>query len=216
MFYQFPIIRHIDDVLQAIEGASEFLVADRGDHITINYMVNTPTTFPPVCVPVRVEMHGQVVDGNWSSFEDPDAAMRRECRGIKFSKDDGRIICRPMQKFFNIGQIDETQPHLIDLSHPHDILEKLDGSFICPYKTSGGKFYVGTKMGSTDVADQAEFYMKQNPKYLDFSMDLINKGYTPTFEWCSRKQRIVVDHPEDQLILLAIRNIITGEYLRYD
>ena len=41
-------------------------------------------------------------------------------------------------------------------------------------------------------------------------------GKTPIFEWCSRKQRIVVDYPEDRLVLIAIRDNITGEYSTYE
>jgi len=37
-------------------------------------------------------------------------------------------------------------------------------------------------------------------------------GYTPIFEWTSRQQRIVIDYPEDRLVLLHVRNIETGEY----
>lgn len=39
---------------------------------------------------------------------------------------------------------------------------------------------------------------------------------TPIFEWCSRKQPIVIDYPEDKLVLTAIRHNITGEYFNYD
>jgi T4 RnlA family RNA ligase len=40
-------------------------------------------------------------------------------------------------------------------------------------------------------------------------------GLTPIFEWCSRKQRIVLDYKEDTLILTAMRNMKTGEYMDY-
>ena len=38
MFYKFPHIEHIDQVLPAIEGATEFVVADRGNFKVINYL----------------------------------------------------------------------------------------------------------------------------------------------------------------------------------
>ena len=41
----------------------------------------------------------------------------------------------------------------------------------------------------------------------------MQSGYTPIFEWCSNKNRIVISHPEDRLVLLAIRNTVTGEYI---
>lgn len=36
---------------------------------------------------------------------------------------------------------------------------------------------------------------------------------TPIFEWCSRKQRIVLDYPEDRLVLTACRENSTGQYV---
>lgn len=46
-------------------------------------------------------------------------------------------------------------------------------------------------------------------------MEWINKDYTPLFEWCSYKQQIIVSYPEDMLVLTAIRNNATGEYVRF-
>jgi RNA ligase len=40
--------------------------------------------------------------------------------------------------------------------------------------------------------------------------------YTPIFEFCSRSQRIVIDYPTADLVLLAIRNNLTGNYISYD
>jgi len=59
---------------------------------------------------------------------------------------------------------------------------------------------------------QAEVFIAQNPQYIDFARDCIGEGYTPIFEWCSNKNRIVLDYPEDQLILTSVRHMITGEY----
>jgi RNA ligase len=39
---------------------------------------------------------------------------------------------------------------------------------------------------------------------------------TPLFEWCSRKNRVVIDYPEDNLILTAMRYNDTGFYLDYE
>jgi RNA ligase len=45
--------------------------------------------------------------------------------------------------------------------------------------------------------------------------ECLDRGLTPIFEWCSRQQRIVVDYPEDRLVLIAIRDNVTGEYASY-
>jgi len=198
MHYQFPKISHINDVLPAIEGSSEFIVAERDGYKVVNYMVNQPDTFP------------EVTDYN--------SAVRRECRGLVFDSN-GNLISRRFHKFFNCGERDETQIDKIDLSKPHVILEKLDGSFVTPIPLGeypNQHIRWGTKMGITPVAMQAEEFVSTRPNYTDFAWLHIERNQTPIFEWCSRQQRIVLDYPEDQLVLLAIRDNITGEYKSYE
>jgi T4 RnlA family RNA ligase len=43
----------------------------------------------------------------------------------------------------------------------------------------------------------------------------IERGQTPIFEWCSKKQQIVISYPNDRLVLTAIRDINSGEYKSY-
>jgi RNA ligase len=207
MKYKFPHINTIDDVLPAIEGAPEFIVADKDDYIVVNYVVAMTDTFPEV----------NTAGGSAKMREEATRhkAIRRECRGIIFNKD-GSILSRRLHKFFNVNERDETLSHKIDFSQPHVILEKLDGSMITPIKI-GDHIRWGTKMGVTQVAMGAEEFVAKNPQYADFARWCIDDaGVTPIFEWCSRKQRIVVDYPEDRLVFVAARDIKTGEYANYD
>jgi RNA ligase len=142
------------------------------------------------------------------------AALRRECRGIVFDKE-GNILRRPYHKFFNLNERDETQFSQVDLSKPHSILEKLDGSMIVPYRVNG-RIVWGTKMGDTEVASPVHQFVADNPQYVEFFEACEIHNLSPIFEWMSRKQRIVIDHPVDRLVLTAIRNINTGQYLSYD
>ena len=48
MFYEFPLIEKLDDVLSAIEGRSEFVVAEREGFTVVNYIVAMDDTFPPI------------------------------------------------------------------------------------------------------------------------------------------------------------------------
>ena len=48
MDYQFPRIECLDDVLPAIEGRDEFIVATREWGTVVNYMVSMADTFPEV------------------------------------------------------------------------------------------------------------------------------------------------------------------------
>ena len=222
MNYEFPTIRNISDVLPAIEGRDEFVVAEKEGYTVINYNVMMADTFPDVCYMREVGMGVRLEDDDLSQpaptvmalMRDKNAAIRRECRGIIFDTETGDVIRRPFHKFFNVNEREETQDHVVDLSRPHAILEKLDGSMIAPFIVDGQMIW-GTKMGATDVAKPVEEFVDDD--YIDFAVFCISNGMTPIFEWCSRKQRIVLDYgSEDQLILTAIREIKSGRYLSQD
>ena len=103
----------------------------------------------------------------------------------------------------------------MDLTRPHRILEKLDGSMIRAIPFDFG-YRLATKAGVTDVALPAEVFVAEHPEYDEFIRHELSHGHTPIFEWCSRKQRIVLDYPEDRLVLTAVRVNDTGEYLSLD
>jgi RNA ligase len=192
LHYEFPRIEHIDDIKDAIKDKTEFFIAERDWGYVCNYMVTLPTSFPPV--------------------ESVNDAILRECRGIKFDKQ-GRIIARPYHKFFNIDERDGVRLHEVDFGKAHFIFDKLDGSMIHPLPIeNGATFHLSTKMGITEVAQTAERFLDDNLNYVRFMRDMIDAGWTPLFEWCSRKNRIVIDYPNDRLILTGMRNNITGEY----
>ena len=207
MNYEFPHITSISDVLPAIEGRDEFVVAEKEGYTVINYNVMMADTFPDVLASDDLRANHDHYE-----VENLHARLRRECRGIIFDTATGDIIRRPFHKFFNVNEREETQDHVVDLSRPHAILEKLDGSMIAPFIVNGQMIW-GTKMGATDVAKPVEEFVEAHPNYRQFAKYAIKLGYTPIFEWCSRKQRIVLDYREDQLILTAMRDIRTGEYL---
>jgi RNA ligase len=188
--YSFPRITSIDDVLPAIKDKPEFIVAERDHYNVVNYIVSTSDTFP-------------------EPLTEPDRILR-ECRGIIFGKD-GKVIARRLHKFFNVNEREETQMHSIDLSRPHKLLEKLDGSMITPIPI-GDHIRWGTKMGLTEVAFKAEEFIAKHPEYVAFAEYCIDNGTTPIFEFCSRKQRIVLDYPEERLVLTAVRDNTTGTY----
>lgn len=192
MYPKFPTILTLSDILPHIEGREEFQVADKGDYTVVNYMVAFEDTF------------------KWDPEDPAGSAIRRECRGLIFNKE-GALISRPYHKFFNVGEKEETQIDRVDLYEPHVVLEKLDGSMIRPLPTGNG-FRLATKAGITEVAENAELFIADKPEYSEFITDSLSSGYTPIFEWCSRQNRIVVDYPEDQLILTAIRYNQSGDY----
>jgi RNA ligase len=194
--YSFPLIKTIHDVLPVIAGKREFIVGERDWFTVINYAVQTEDTFPPV-----------------KSNED---AILRECRGIIFDAE-GQILSRPFHKFFNVGERAETQVSEIDVRNPHWRLEKVDGSMVRPlFSKENNGFRLATKMGITDVAMKAEVFLAQHPKYFKLFRFLHEAGETPLFEWIAPNNRIVIDYKEPNLILLAVRENISGLYMSFD
>lgn len=199
MNYEFPIIERIEDVLPAIEGRDEFIVAEREGYKVINYNVGFEDTFT-IDVNDVMENHGEMI---------PKGIMRRECRGLIFFPD-GKLMSRPFHKFFNVGEREETLVHNLDLTLPHVIMEKMDGSMIRPIRVNG-EIRLATKMGVTDTSIAAERLLSE---------DLLRKleimmvaGLTPLFEFIAPDNRIVIEYDREELVLLAVRDNRNGRYL---
>lgn len=187
MHYEFPIIKHIDDILPHIEGKDEFIVVDKGEYTVINYVYQDSDTFP----------HGNI--------------YLPECRGLIFCSRTGKILRRPYHKFFNLNEREDTQEEVVDLDRDHYVFDKIDGSMVTPIQI--GKYIRWTtKMGITGVAVEAEKFVARNPKYTEFASYCINNGWTPIFEWLDISDPIVLKYNEDNLILTAVRDNTTGEY----
>ena len=199
MNYEFPVITHIDPVLKAIEGHDEFIIAKKDGYNVISYMV--------------------VKDDTFSHPDKWIESVRRECRGLIFDKTTGMIRRRPFHKFFNVNEREETQSSQFSLDVPYELYHKLDGSMVTPFMNGDNIENIrwATKMGITDVSMMAEtFIAGGNWNYHDLAFECIQNNITPIFEWCSEKQKIVLEYPEDRLVLLAARDIYSGRYLGHD
>ena len=190
MLYTFPEIRTLSDVLPHIEGRPEFIVAAREFGTVVNYVVAMADTF------------------NMTGADDLGGAIRRECRGIIFDTE-GNIMSRPFHKFFNVNERDETQAYVLDMTQPHVIMEKMDGSMIRPVRLNG-MVRLATKMGVTDIAVESESLL--TPDQYDWLDSVMSTGVTPIFEYIAPTNKIVIEYSEPQLVLLAMRNNVSGNY----
>lgn len=191
----FPVIKHISDVLPHIEGRDEFVVVEKDAYTYVDYRIVTEGTFPCLSEGLR-------------------AQMRRECRGLIFCSSTGKLLRRPFNKFFNLGEKPETQAHEIEkLVLESYVLEKLDGSMIAPFIVNGRLLW-GTMAGETDVS---ELFVREclNDNLRALAHEAIRDGYTPIFEYCSPNNQIVVRYQEPKAVLTAMRHIETGKYLEY-
>jgi RNA ligase len=196
MNYRFPEIRHISDVLPHVEGRNEFVVAEREGYTVINYVVAMADTF------------------DITGPDDVGGAIRRECRGLIFDHA-GNLMSRPFHKFFNVNEREETQTHVVDMSQPHVIMEKMDGSMIRPI-VANGCLRLATKMGVTSVAMDAETYLAGRSdagEIMNWMARCVKIGLTPIFEFVSPFNQIVLAYETADLVLLAIRHNETGNYL---
>lgn len=210
LFYPFPHIRHIDDVLPHIDEG--FRSIEKDGLIFINYNNLSPDVFPPVVAPQgHIEGRPYMID-RLEGMLAYAAAVRRECRGITFDAASGAIVSRPLHKFFNVNERPDVTVDLLGDVREHVVIEKLDGSMVRPLFIGGGLRW-GTKMGVTDTAMLAEEFAADKPQYRAFAEACREAHLTPVFEFCSRRARIVVDYPEDQMVLLAVRGLFSGKYV---
>jgi len=81
-----------------------------------------------------------------------------------------------------------------------------------------GEVSFGSKAGITDLSQRIEkgFLPHCGIDYHTFCESWLKQDFTPMFEWCSNENQIVINYPKSALVLIAIRNNITGEYILYD
>jgi RNA ligase len=198
----FPVIEHIDPVLAAIAGRDEFTIHrnDALGFISVTYRYIMADTFP--------DLDDDAID----PAERLRRQLVRECRGITFSAATGRVIARKFHKFFNVGERAETLAQRIDWTRPHVRLVKADGSLMTPIDCRGQVRWA-SKMGVTKVSGPVEAFVADHAGYAALARDAIALGVTPQFEWCSSAaQRIILDYPDANLVLLAIRENTSGRY----
>lgn len=187
----------LDQALAAIKDKTEFSVKDRGTYTVIDYNLSTKTTFVG------------------STPEETNILLN--LRGTAFDNEYRYIIRLGYQKFFNHGEYPETDTTL-NFNESHVITQKLDGSCIFPIFAREG-WELGTRAGVTDVSQLATDYVNSlgdDDTYSSFITLCCGLKATPIFEFCSRKNRVVLDYPNDMLILTGMRFINTGNYLSYE
>ena len=189
----YPSIRHIDQVLPFL--GEEFTVVNRTDYTVINYQHS-----------IGIDTFGYLSDDIVKS------SILRECRGIVFYPD-GKIARRFIHKFFNLNENSESNQNNMIWDNI-TVCEKLDGSCISPFIV-GGEIIWATKQVATKFHNMVSEFVSDKPHYVNFVKKMIKLGYSPIFEWCSNKTRIVVNHPNDRLVLIAVRDLYSGDYMTY-
>jgi RNA ligase len=186
----FKEIGHLDDVQPFVADKKEIRFLTQPNGVTIGcYLFSDTNTF--------------------------DCAEALECRGIAFDAS-GRIVSRPLHKFFNVGEKEWLSPErLRSRNDIAAVYEKLDGSMIATAWVDGALQWRSKKSFSSDVVNLAITFLAapENENIAAFARAVSRDGMTAIFELTHPDARIVVAQEQAALCLLHVRDNLTGEYV---
>ncbi len=140
-----------------------------------------------------------------------------EMRGMTFVfNKDGSLYNRYvlLEKFFNLNQVPETLYSVVKNYKIKFINNKEDGSIATFIKLPNGKILGKSKMGfDNDQANSINRIYKTNEEIKNFVNWCLDNDIVPIFEYVAPNNRIVLRYPNEELILLRLRNNKTGKHL---
>lgn len=158
---------------------------------------------------------------SYNDFNDNNAF---ELRGITFVNYNGvweRFLS--LEKFFNVNQCEAWSENILKTKKIQSVQNKEDGSLIqfIPFLIDGVeselKFYAKSKMTfDSDQAKMAQELFDCNENLRKLIQNSFKDRYTIIFELVSPKNQIVLSYDTTELRVLQIRNLDTGEYLKWD
>lgn len=134
----------------------------------------------------------------------------RDFRGLIFDVVTGRVVSRPLHVFWNHGEVEETR--FREMSGFYG--EKIDGSMV-QISYHRGEHIIASRSSLSGYVNRevTEYLTSSKHPILEFVRN--NPEYTFIFEFKDPKNPIVIIHPNTSLVLLAIRNIESGEYVDF-
>ena len=140
-----------------------------------------------------------------------------EMRGLTFVfNEDGSLFNRYvlLEKFFNLNQVPDSLYSVVKNYKIKFVNNKEDGSIASFIKLPNGKIIGKSKMGfDNDQADGINRVYKTNKEIkslVDWSLD---NNIVPVFEYVAPNNRIVLRYPSEELILLRLRDNVTGKHI---
>lgn len=126
--------------------------------------------------------------GSWNLFT-------RAARGIIINSETKEIVALPFPKFFNLSENKDPIPDL-----PFSAYEKLDGSLIVLWWNPFENFWQCSTKGSfsSDQAKMAQSIVNGWP-----NKNVLHQGTTYLMELIGPKNKIVVNYPSDELVMLG-------------
>ena len=152
-----------------------------------------------------------------AQYKDFTKKFAKEMRGLTFIfNKDGSIYNRYilLEKFFNINQVPESMYSVVKNYKIKFVNNKEDGSIASFIKLPNGKVLGKSKMGfDNSQAIGINRIYRNNNNVKSFVNWCLNNNISPIFEYVSPTNRIVLRYNDDELILLRLRNNITGKHI---
>lgn len=137
------------------------------------------------------------IQGRWNS-------INRQARGI-IIRDDGTVVARPFPKFFNLGEISETELSNLPWNEDFEVFEKVDGSCGIGYRKDMGVAGVSWHLATPGSMESSQAFIGSLLLNAHYKTEFLPENCTPVFEIIYPENRIVVDYKgETFLSLLAI------------
>ena len=139
-----------------------------------------------------------------------------ELRGLCVIKENAKEnIFLSIPKFFNINEIESTQIHTLKNKKIKKISEKVDGVLIQPVKICGNVQMKTKQNFENKEATIAQELLESDEELKFFILDCWDNNFQPLFELVQQNDKIVIDYPENKLILIAVRSE-NGEFIDID
>jgi RNA ligase len=182
---RYPEIRHLDDIAHRVDPERGVHLFTHGDVLILRYVSARPNTF--------------------------ETELDLECRSLIFDRDSGDLLSRSLHKFFNLGEREALAD--LPLEEGADLSLKIDGTMLSGFTgpAAPDRLRFHTKGGMTEHA--ARGLALAPPNVVALAHDAISEGGTPTLEWTSPENRVVIPYATTEFRLIAIRDRITGVYL---
>ena len=140
-----------------------------------------------------------------------------EMRGLTFIfNEDGSLFNRYvlLEKFFNLNQVPESLYSVVKNYKIKFVNNKEDGSIASFVKLPNGKIVGKSKMGfDNDQADGINRVYKTNKEVKSLVDWALNNNIVTIFEYVAPNNRIVLRYPSEELILLRLRDNVTGKHI---
>ena len=161
------------------------------------------------------------IDDFWDKYD----GLYKECRSVVIDINTSEVIMLPMNKFFNINELQETSYdnilNKLSIAKNNNLTieysDKLDGSMICARYYKGQYLLTSSQALNPDNSWRLQdAYIMLTDNYKKMLYDHPNQTFI--FEYISQKDQHVVKYTKEQegLYLIGERNVLTSYTYSYD